>query len=505
MPRSSLALILKNDLSAIARSAEAIEAHGKSRGWPMKWIMNVNLSLDEMISNIVSYGYRDDGEHEILVTLTEQDDALVVDLEDDGAAFDPFTDAPEADLESGLMEREPRGLGVHFVKSFTDKATYERRDGRNRVTLVMWRPDPLPMPTSTDALPLAPESEDMAALARMTERDMRVADLDPLSLDPLFASLVGHADPRLDEAERSFREAAERALRGRWGREQALAGLRDLGMIASLLEQRYGMHPCETEGVAEALVSLGETAQEVPRETFYSHGPRNPAGPRMRVFTTLPEERIFNLSVSKGARCLPQSIRSLHRASRAPESEAAEHLIQATMALESLVSALVRVKRTMPPAVFSAEIAPFFPEREVAGKRYGGPSAAQMGVLIVDQMLFGAEMTACSDYETYFTETSPYLPLELRGIARRQRGRPSLMDLARQNRLGDRAALVCLRELFQVMYKFRVPHLRLAAASFGSRPEGTKGSGGFDPDFLEMLAGFTRDSIEELDAMIGAG
>ena len=505
MPRSSLALTLQNDLSAIARSAEAIEAHGKSRGWPMKWMMNVNLSLDELISNIVSYGYRDDGEHEILVTLTEQEEALVVDLEDDGAAFDPFTDAPGADLDSGLEERDLRGLGVHFVKSFTDKASYERRDGRNRVTLVMWRPDPLPTPKSSHSPPRAPETEDMAELARMTERDLRVADLDPLALDHLFASLVGHAVPNLDEAERSFQDAAERALRRRWSREQALAGLRDLGMIASILEQRYGMHPCETEGVAEALVSLGETAQEVPRETFYSHGPRNPAGSRMRVFTALPEERIFNLSVSKGARCLPQTIRNLHRASHAAESEVAEHLIQATMALESLVSALVRVKRSMPPAVFSAEIAPFFPEREVAGKRYCGPSAAQMGVLIVDQMLFGAEMTTCGDYEAYFTETSPYLPLELRKIAQRQRDRPSLLDLARGNRFVDHAALVCLRELFQVMYKFRVPHLRLAEASFASRPEGTKGSGGYDPQFLEMLASFTRESIEEIDAMIGTG
>ena len=32
MPDSSLALTLKNELSAIVRSAEAIEAHGKSRG-----------------------------------------------------------------------------------------------------------------------------------------------------------------------------------------------------------------------------------------------------------------------------------------------------------------------------------------------------------------------------------------------------------------------------------------------------------------------------------------
>lgn len=502
MTDNSLTLTLKNDLLAITRSADAIEAHGKSRRWPTSWILNINLSLDELISNVISHGYRDDDEHEILVTLTERDGALIVALEDEGVAFDPFTDAPEADLQSGLMERDVRGLGIHFVKSFVDEAAYDRRAGRNRTTLILRHPESTPDPDTRRSLPASPESEDMEELSRMTERDMRVADLDPLTLDGLFTSLVGVGVPDINEAERCFRDAATRALQRGWSREEALAGLRDLGMIASILEQRFGVHPCETESVGEALVALGETAEEVPRETFYSHGPRNPAGPRMRTFTLLPEERIFNLSVSKGARCLPECIQSLHRASSASVSDAAEHLVQATMTLESMVSALVRVKRTMPPAVFSTEVAPFFPEREVAGKRYSGPSAAQMGVLIVDQMLFGREMTAHGDYESYFTEMSQYLPRELRGIARRQRDRPSIMDLTREGRFLNRDGLICLRELFQVLYKFRVPHLRLAEASFAARPQGAKGSGGYDPGFLELLANFTRSSIDELNALI---
>ena len=137
MTAPALLLSLKNDLSELARVAEAIESLGASRGWPAKWIVNLNLSLDELITNTVSYGYRDADEHEIRVTVTERDGSLVVILEDDGIAFDPFTAAPEPDLDAGVEERRIGGLGVHFVKTLMDEVAYERVDGCNRITLVL--------------------------------------------------------------------------------------------------------------------------------------------------------------------------------------------------------------------------------------------------------------------------------------------------------------------------------------------------------------------------------
>ena len=136
MPASTLTLVLKNEIAELSRLAEAIESHGASRGWPMKWIMNTTLSLDELVTNIVSYGYRDIDEREIRVTLTEQDRALMVVLEDDGIAFNPLSEAAMPDLEASVEERRIGGLGVYFVKSLMDEVSYERRDERNRITLI---------------------------------------------------------------------------------------------------------------------------------------------------------------------------------------------------------------------------------------------------------------------------------------------------------------------------------------------------------------------------------
>ena len=136
----ALSLTLKNDPSEIARTAEAIEAYGESHGWPMKWVMNLNLSLDELITNIVSYGYRDGEEHEIRITLTEEEGSLKVVLEDDGIPFDPLSEAPDPDLDAGVVERRIGGLGVYFVKSLMDEVAYERRGGCNRLTLIQRTP-----------------------------------------------------------------------------------------------------------------------------------------------------------------------------------------------------------------------------------------------------------------------------------------------------------------------------------------------------------------------------
>lgn len=141
MSASTLNLVLKNDLSELTRLADAIETHGETRGWPMKWIMNAHLSLDELITNIISYGYADTDEHEICVTLTEQDGSLRIVLEDDAIEFNPFSDAPEPDLDASVEERRIGGLGVYFVKSLMDEVFYERRDDRNRITLTQQPPN----------------------------------------------------------------------------------------------------------------------------------------------------------------------------------------------------------------------------------------------------------------------------------------------------------------------------------------------------------------------------
>lgn len=136
-----LSFTVKHDLTELARIADEIEAHADEHGWPVQWVSNVNLSLDELITNIVNYGFAKLPEKkDISLTLRVIDENLYVDLVDEGVAFDPFTDVPDPSLDAPLEERKIGGLGVYFVKALVNETRYERRDGKNYTKLILYPP-----------------------------------------------------------------------------------------------------------------------------------------------------------------------------------------------------------------------------------------------------------------------------------------------------------------------------------------------------------------------------
>lgn len=132
---ASLDLRLANDLSEIPRLAETVEGFFDEHGLPPRLAFNFNLALDELLTNVISYAFAPGSAHEIAVRLAIADGVVTAELEDDGPAFDPLTEAKEPVLEGDVDDRPIGGLGVHFVKTMMDHVAYERRDGRNRLTL----------------------------------------------------------------------------------------------------------------------------------------------------------------------------------------------------------------------------------------------------------------------------------------------------------------------------------------------------------------------------------
>ncbi len=93
-----------------------------------------NLAIEELATNILKYGYDDPAVHEILLRIEIQPNTVRLMLEDDGHPFNPL-DLPEPDLHVPVESRLPGGLGIHLVRKLADRMDYERRDGRNRVTV----------------------------------------------------------------------------------------------------------------------------------------------------------------------------------------------------------------------------------------------------------------------------------------------------------------------------------------------------------------------------------
>lgn len=131
-----LEVTLANRLDEIPRLATAIEDYCQAFGVSSKVIYNLNLVLDELITNLVSYGYDDGERHDVVVRVQLSEGRLIAELIDDGKPFNPLQDGPEPVLDAPLDERSIGGLGLHFVRTLMDEAHYSREDAHNRLVLI---------------------------------------------------------------------------------------------------------------------------------------------------------------------------------------------------------------------------------------------------------------------------------------------------------------------------------------------------------------------------------
>lgn len=134
MNEETLEISLVNDLKEIARVAEQIDEFCASRAIASEVAYAVNLALDEILTNTISYGYADDELYQIKISVSLEAEALVIVIVDDSAAFD-LSNAPTPNIGASLEERPLGGLGLFLVHQVMDSVEYRREGERNIVTL----------------------------------------------------------------------------------------------------------------------------------------------------------------------------------------------------------------------------------------------------------------------------------------------------------------------------------------------------------------------------------
>lgn len=132
--QTALQLWLSNDVQEIADIAADVDAFCAAHNLAPEIAQAVNLSLDELLTNTISYGFADDKSHRIGVTIELDGGIITVQLTDDGLPFDPFS-APDPDIDAALEDRPVGGLGVFLVRQLMDEVDYRRAGGRNIVTI----------------------------------------------------------------------------------------------------------------------------------------------------------------------------------------------------------------------------------------------------------------------------------------------------------------------------------------------------------------------------------
>ncbi len=130
----SVSVVFQNKLSEISRLGEVVEQFGSENNLSPAITNSVNLALDEIITNTISYGYKDEAEHQIRLNLKIEGNLLVAEIEDDGLPFNPL-EKPDVDTNLPLEDKSVGGLGIHLVRKLMDEINYQFVNNKNILTI----------------------------------------------------------------------------------------------------------------------------------------------------------------------------------------------------------------------------------------------------------------------------------------------------------------------------------------------------------------------------------
>ena len=127
-------LKLSNQMNELERVNQFIEEIGEELGLDMELQMNLNLVMEEMVVNVISYAYPEGKTAEIELVAESDGKELTFVLSDQGKEFDPtLSDNP--DLDVNPAERDLGGMGIYIVKNIMNEVTYQRLEGKNLLTM----------------------------------------------------------------------------------------------------------------------------------------------------------------------------------------------------------------------------------------------------------------------------------------------------------------------------------------------------------------------------------
>lgn len=121
-----------DDIPAIT---DFLETELSKIDFPMKSIIQVNIALDEVYSNIVKYGYPNKpGPATVKLIIKDDPKTVYIRFEDSGIPYNPLRYA-DPDITLPAEQRDIGGLGIYMVKKTMDDVMYKYEGGKNILTL----------------------------------------------------------------------------------------------------------------------------------------------------------------------------------------------------------------------------------------------------------------------------------------------------------------------------------------------------------------------------------
>ena len=122
------------ELEQIQKVSEKIEQCMKTHGWGEDAVLDVQLAVEEAVTNSILHGY-DGTSGTIAIRIETTPHYITVEIADDAPAFDPLS-VPDPDVNTDLEDRQIGGLGIFLIRRVMDEVTY-RFDGKRNILVLV--------------------------------------------------------------------------------------------------------------------------------------------------------------------------------------------------------------------------------------------------------------------------------------------------------------------------------------------------------------------------------
>ena len=100
---------------------------------PDSEMRQISVMIEEIFSNILRYAYRDKLEHQVHIQLEKKQEAILIQITDDGIPFNPLEHQPGPISDPAMSEDS--GMGLTLIKTFSSSISYQREDGKNHLLI----------------------------------------------------------------------------------------------------------------------------------------------------------------------------------------------------------------------------------------------------------------------------------------------------------------------------------------------------------------------------------
>ena len=126
--------VIENKVDELTAMAKEIQELAEKWQLSQELAMNINLVIEEAITNIIFYAFPDNGKHEIKVSVMLSNHLLTIKITDNGIPFNPLSQQ-QPDITLPAEERPVGGLGIFLISQIMDKMHYTRHNNQNILEL----------------------------------------------------------------------------------------------------------------------------------------------------------------------------------------------------------------------------------------------------------------------------------------------------------------------------------------------------------------------------------